>query len=152
MPEEKLRNVTVADMPLLFQWVNDQDVRLNSFSQDPISYQEHMIWFQNCISDENIKIYIYMVDGCPIGQVRIRRENDHAQLSYSICKTARGKGYATRMLRLATSQVVKDFPDVESILAEVKINNWGSRKALLRAGYGERCVEYEMKIIPDACN
>ena len=40
-----LRLVDDKDMKLLFDWRNDEVVRKNSFSTEPIDWEEHVSWF-----------------------------------------------------------------------------------------------------------
>ena len=41
-----LREAKWEDMEQLFLWANDKEVRKNSFSMEPISYEEHQEWYE----------------------------------------------------------------------------------------------------------
>lgn len=143
---EKLLVATLEDMDLLYEWANDEQVRKNSFSTEKIPYENHVEWFKRLLEREDCKQYIYYVDDVAVGQVRVAMENDKAEIGYSICNTARGKGYAKKMLQLLREQLKKDVPEVKTLVAKVKPENVASQKAFLGTGYKEIYRQYEIEI------
>ena len=53
-----LREATIDDALLLFGWVNDKDVRLNSINQDTIIWENHLKWIANRLNSKDTYIYI----------------------------------------------------------------------------------------------
>ena len=143
---EYLRCATGEDIDLLFEWVNDEEVRKVSFSTDMILYSEHKKWFFNLLKSENCKQYIYCVDDEPVGQVRITIDGNKAGISYSICAAKRGNGYCKRMLRLVMLRIKEDFPQIRTLVAQVKPENRVSSKIFLELGYEEIYRQYEINI------
>ena len=45
-----LQEVRVDDVNLLYKWVNDSAVRKSSFNTDPISYENHITWFNKIMA------------------------------------------------------------------------------------------------------
>ena len=121
-------------------------MRKNSFSTEKIPYENHVEWFKRLLEREDCKQYIYYVDDVAVGQVRVAMENDKAEIGYSICNTARGKGYAKKMLQLLREQLKKDVPEVKTLVAKVKPENVASQKAFLGTGYKEIYRQYEIEI------
>lgn len=136
-----LRAAVWEDADLLFEWANDSSVRKNSFSMEEIVYEEHRLWYQKLLQDEDRRQYIYIRDGAPVGQARIAVSGEEAEISYSICAGQRGKGYGQEMLKMLPQQVKKDFPQVKALKGKVKTENAASQRAFLGAGYQK---EYEV--------
>ncbi|MBP5384123.1 MAG: GNAT family N-acetyltransferase [Lachnospiraceae bacterium] len=79
-----LRDVKPDDRELLFQWVNDREVRANSFRQEQVSYREHCCWMERVLSDPDELFFLVMDDGNPVGQLRLTKCGGCAEISYSI--------------------------------------------------------------------
>ncbi len=84
-----LRDVVQSDMDILFEWANDPVVRMNSFRSDRIAYEEHLQWFKYIMEDENILLFIMMDDKTPVGQIRLKLEDESAEIGYSIASCFR---------------------------------------------------------------
>lgn len=143
---EYLRKAAKEDMDLLFQWTNESEVRKNSFSTAPISYEEHKHWFAGMMEDMNRIQYIYMADDVPVGQIRIDVSGNTAEISYSICDGWRGKGHGKKMLALLREQVLTDRPEIHTLTAKVKDGNQGSEQAFLKSGYRRKYVTFEQEL------
>ena len=89
----RLRQVQEKDCRLIWEWANDPDVRVVSFSPEPIPWEQHVRWFQSKINSPKCKFYIAMDGDIPIGQVRYDIEGNEAVISISIDQRFRGKGY-----------------------------------------------------------
>lgn len=79
-----LRAVEEADRELLFEWANDEETRRESFSQAPITWEEHAAWFARTQTDEACRHWILMVpggrqermtQGCGAGTETVAAEN-----------------------------------------------------------------------------
>ena len=55
------RYVKEADRELLFTWANDAETRRQSFSSDPITWDEHVAWFARTQADADSPHWIFMV-------------------------------------------------------------------------------------------
>ncbi len=131
-----IRDAQLDDGKLVFNWANDLAVREMAFNSDQIDWQDHLKWFTSRLNDEQTRIYIACLEGQAVGQVRLELvpKQNAALLDYSISANFRGMGLATRMLMLADKQALADA-FCSHIIAEVKLENTGSHKALLAAGY-----------------
>lgn len=143
--DEYLRKATEADMELLFEWANDPEVRENSFSTAQISYEEHRRWFLELLQDESRTQYIYMAGQQPIGQIRITRQGDAAEIGYSICSEWRGRGYGSKMLGLLR-QLLKKEPGLTRLTAKVKEGNQASEQAFQKSGYQKKYTFFECSL------
>ena len=67
-----LRQITIRDCDLLFQWFNEKQTIANSVETfKKVSKKDHNIWFNNAFKNKNIKIYIFEIDSISIGQIRL---------------------------------------------------------------------------------
>ncbi|MDD2972483.1 MAG: GNAT family N-acetyltransferase [Lachnospiraceae bacterium] len=136
-----LRKVTREDMDLLYDWANDLSVRANAFSTDPISYENHVAWFQARLEDPDTVMYIFIFDDRPVGQIRLDLEGGEAEIDYSIATPYRGKGYGQKMLALLEVVVQEFLPQIHTLTARVKLENQPSKHAFLKAGFLEDGLE-----------
>ena len=72
------RKAKLTDCDLYFEWVNDQEVRANSFSSALITKEEHVDWFNDVLDNPAYSLFIFQNEqGKNVGQVRFEKINDH---------------------------------------------------------------------------
>lgn len=125
------RKAIEPDIKLLFDWVNDLDVRQNAINTELITWECHQKWFQNRLGSSTSKIFIFLIDEQPIGQVRFEFEKNHWLIDYSIDKLYRGKGFGKAMLK----EILSYFKTSEPIIAYVRIENIASAKIFNSLGF-----------------
>lgn len=136
----QLRPVTAADAGVLHEWANDPLTRRMSFSAESIPWETHLEWLKRRLADENCRFHVVQdADGRPLGQARLDRDGSRATLSFGLAPTARGQGFAARLVRLAAvdSQLAGWCQYVD---AWVRPENIPSLAAFRRAGFTERGV------------
>ncbi len=127
----KFRKAIQPDIKLLFDWANDLDVRQNAINTRLITWESHQNWFQNRLESSTSKIFIFLIDEQPIGQVRFEFEKNQWLIDYSIDKLYRGKGLGKLMLK----EILSYFKTSEPIIAYVKIENIASAKIFNSLGF-----------------
>lgn len=91
----ELRGICKQDAPLIFKWVNREDMRDLTGTLYPVSEYEHEKWIQNVTLERNQKIFaIYHGNKCigTIGLKNIDSINRNAELFISIGEKVRGGG------------------------------------------------------------
>lgn len=141
-----LRNASLDDMDLLYEWANEEAVRKNSFSSHHITYEEHKQWYTCLLADSSVRQYIYLSDGNPVGQIRINIEGKCAEIAYSICKEFRAMGYGRRLLELLVEKVRNEFPEIEVLRGKVKGKNIASQKVFQGIGFEKKYELYEFSV------
>lgn len=139
------RKAVEEDMALYFNWTNDPAVRSNSYNSDSISYENHINWFQSKVKDDNCLMLVFQNhDHQDIGQVRIQKSKENtAIIGVSTDENHRGKGYASKMIALATEYFLSKNPDI-CISAYIKLENPASAKAFEKAGFVlKETLQYE---------
>ncbi len=132
-PEIVFRDARKADEKLLYDWANDDLVRQQSFNSQKIAYPEHQKWFRQKFQDSNNLFWIAEINKHPIGLVRFSLEKNHAVIGVSIDQNHRGKGYAGKMLQLASQKFLQVFN--LPIHAYIKKTNTASIRSFEKAGY-----------------
>jgi RimJ/RimL family protein N-acetyltransferase len=70
----QLRDIKTSDTQLMLKWRNSQDVRMNLFSQEELTKQQHLWWLENKVATgECVQYIIELVEPyLPIGTVFIK--------------------------------------------------------------------------------
>ncbi|XP_059652638.1 uncharacterized protein LOC132299826 [Cornus florida] len=84
------------------------------------------------------------VDDRSIGSISISPgtgdERCRAEIGYAIAVDYWGQGITTMAVKMALSQVFKDFPDVVRLQAYVNAENKASQRVLEKAGFLKECL------------
>ncbi len=131
---------------LVMDWRNDPQTLANSFNQAlkvwPEFYQEYK---QEYVNDPTLPCFFAWVEGRRVGFLRFRRQidstngskNSCVDISINIDPARRGKGLG----KLTLSSVVQQLGGtlralgMNSLLAEIKLDNISSQKAFMAAGF-----------------
>lgn len=131
-----LREVEKNDMDLLFEWVNDPEVRNNAFNSEMIPYENHVKWFEIMYQRKDVYMFIMCnEDNTPIGQIRLNVEDDNAIIDYSIDGDIRGMGFGANMLWLVIEKIQKEIPEIKRLVGQVKHENAASARAFEKCGF-----------------
>ncbi len=142
----RLRKVREEDCELIYQWINDPEVRSRSFQPHIITPEEHRNWFSSIIGDPGI-LYFIAIDehDHPVGQARFRIECDHAVISVLIEPASRNKGMGFLVIGIATRKLFT-LTHVGEVNAFIKMGNESSLRAFTKAGYsceGSTTLEHQ---------
>ena len=130
-----MRVSTSSDIDLYYEWANDELVRQNSFQQDEIQYEDHVLWFNSKIEDPNFLFLVFFnQDKSAIGQVRINKDLEEVIIGISVDNNYRGFRYSFKMLNLACQYYFKNYSENE-IFAYIKLENIASITTFKKAGF-----------------
>jgi UDP-2,4-diacetamido-2,4,6-trideoxy-beta-L-altropyranose hydrolase len=140
-----LRSAQGSDARLLWEWVNDPDVRRASFSSDAIPWEQHKSWFAGKMKDTNCRILIAENrEAIPVGQFRVDwRSNLDGEIDVSLARSYRQGGLGKRLIDLGATRVLAERPTAR-LHALIKVENDASRRAFEAAGFhllGEERVQ-----------
>ncbi|MBN9640737.1 MAG: GNAT family N-acetyltransferase [Achromobacter sp.] len=125
-----VRNATIGDATMLYEWRNDPATRFSSRNSDQILLESHIAWLTATLANPVRQLLIAEINGVPVGTVRVDEElSGNAELSWTVAPSARGRGIAKKMVRLVADQVSETL----SLRAEVKAGNESSIKVALAA-------------------
>lgn len=133
----KFRKATISDADLYFSWLNDPEVRNNSYQADPVPYETHLAWFTKRLNADSTFFYLFINEkNIPVGQVRIERQQQETIIGISIDKNFRGMGLGSEMLNKATDDFLSKYPQ-DQIHAYIKLSNPSSYRIFKKAGFEE---------------
>ena len=128
----RIRKVENKDIWYIYEISNDPTVRKFSFSQKPISKEEHIYWFQKV--DKRF-FFVAEVNNKVVGQIRFTKKKDNLyEVSISIHSEWRGKGIGKKLLIKSLKEFFKEIGNAE-VIARVKENNIVSRYLFEKSGF-----------------
>jgi UDP-2,4-diacetamido-2,4,6-trideoxy-beta-L-altropyranose hydrolase len=128
------RKATHADCRLYWYWANDPEVRNNAFNTNPISWEEHQVWFYEKLANKEVTLLVFENTFGPLGQVRLDQIKSKYYIDYSIAVQFRGQGWGEKIVRDALKNK-KEL--IGNIYAKVKKTNKPSVRTLKKAGFVE---------------
>ena len=130
------RRATKNDTLLYYNWVNDSNVRKQSFNSNSINFEDHKRWFKSKLKDTDCLMLVFKNENnLDIGQVRIQKEDGKSALiGISIASELRGKGYAREMIQIS-SDCFFIYNPIFIIKAFIKIENSISKYVFEKAGF-----------------
>jgi len=130
----KFRRVKDTDIWDIYEISNDPAVRKFSFSQKPISREEHLNWFRKV--DKKF-FFVAEVDNRVVGQIRFdKKREDLYEVSISVPPFWRGKGIGRFILREGLKELLKGVKNAE-VIARVREENIASRRLFEKEGFEE---------------
>lgn len=160
-----LRLVDWGDIDLLFSWANDKELRKNSFSTNPITYEEHRTWFEKKYWQKDSQVYIFCEGRQEKGMLRLDFNENEVEISYSIAPGERRKGYGEKLILLAEEEICHQFRKIGMgckantgdacktafIKAQVKKENLASNRIFAKLGYVKHGEVYTKKVDAVGC-
>jgi UDP-2,4-diacetamido-2,4,6-trideoxy-beta-L-altropyranose hydrolase len=131
----RLRPARREDCRLLWEWVNEPEVRASAFSPEPIPWETHRGWFESRAANGSLIFIAIDAEDEPVGQVRFDPSGEgEAEIDLSVAPTHRGRGAGSRMIALGTDRLFRET-SVSTVHAFVKPDNTPSLRAFERAGF-----------------
>jgi RimJ/RimL family protein N-acetyltransferase len=134
-----VRNATIDDARLYFEWANDPAVRANSYQSAAIIWEDHEKWFEVVTTSPTSCMWLFSINGTPAAQMRLKLEDNKAIINYSVAASFRGRGLSVLLLQHSALKLSLEQGHVECLEGWVKKSNLPSFRAFERSGY--RIVE-----------
>ena len=144
MKELTMRPASEQDVDTIYEWANDPVTRSQSWSTEPIVYENHVKWFMNRIKATDRLFYIFFEGDEPVGSVRLDPNGEGILImSCQIAPSKRGQGYGQTMFKMIDQMVYEAWPDIDTVklTAEVRADNIGSCRCLDVNGYSRELVD-----------
>ena len=132
----KIRFADIEDAEDLFRWRTDPVTMKFSLSEDKISMESHLEWFNKALADKSRVILIAVLeDGEKAGMIRFdEKEDGKTEISIAVSPEMRGRGIGTSLLELGCRTHLNNW-DKKSIFATIKKVNEISIKIFTRCGF-----------------
>ena len=140
-----LRPVQAIDERLIWEWVNDPLMLRHAFqTNEPIPWENHRRWFAETLAGNKRTQYIAQTaTHAPVGQIRFEPNEGEPVVSVYLAAKFRGQGLAAEVIRLGTERFCREKA-ARRVVAWIKPENEASRRAFLKAGYGQAVLtEFE---------
>lgn len=133
--EVTVREATIDDAKIYFEWANDPVVRQMAFHTEPIPWENHIKWFRSKVESPKSHLLLCYHGAEPIGQVRFDiLDGGEAEIDISIAKESRGKGFGKAMLKAAI-EYEYCINGVKSFVSEVKDENASSNRMFIACDF-----------------
>jgi len=131
----RLRIACGTDCQQVYEWANDPDSRASSFSTDPISWKEHVLWFEDKVRDPDSILYIVQdVQNNSLGIVRFDLDGPYATISINLDRSARGRSLASPIITRAVENLFAER-EIYGVNAFIRPNNIKSIRAFENSGF-----------------
>lgn len=148
-----LREATLDDLEITYQWANDKTVRAYSYNQSKITKEAHSEWFTNKLKSDDCSYFILEESNHQAGSIRFDLENDQqtAKISYLVDSRFTGKGFGTFLLEKGVAKLINSKPNISTVYGFVLKENLASIKIFEKLGYeitfeGDSELKYEKKL------
>jgi len=131
----RLEEATKENSRILWEWRNHPKIRSRFFNSDPVSWEDHEIWFDKKIKDANTIIYIAVSGQDKVGVIRFESIGKETSVSVNLHPDCFGRGMGSVIIKLGTEKMLKENTFCQSVVARIKTGNVASRKAFMKAGY-----------------
>ena len=130
------------DIPLIQNWINDEEISYNNGARLPVSSDEQTAWYEKTAADNTKKkLIICTNDGEKTGMVslfNIDHKNRNAEVGIYISGEHQGKGYAKEALRLIINFSFNEL-NMHKIYATIAEFNTNSIKLFESLGFICEC-------------
>ena len=131
-----IRRANIEDIKELFIWRNDLHTRKMFKKSEPIEWKNHKVWFMKTLNDSNTLLTICEdMKGAKIATVRFDMNLKEANVSINLNPKMRGKGKGSKCLAQGVSFLKNNYPNIDTLFAEIKIVNITSKKIFKRVGF-----------------
>ena len=134
----RLRPAEASDLYSLWLWANDPETRRASFSRSPVSWSEHVAWFEQQRGGAAHVLIGETAEAQPVGSVRFDSTDgwQTARLSYVVAPEARRQGWSRPLVTGGVGFLGSRRPGV-AITARVMADNRGSLRLFRVLGWSE---------------
>jgi UDP-4-amino-4,6-dideoxy-N-acetyl-beta-L-altrosamine N-acetyltransferase len=133
-----LRRMVADDLDLVRSWRNHTNVKRFLFTQDDISAEDHIAWYQRVQCDNSKNILIYTENDIPSGFVQfsgIRHQQKIVDWGFYIAPNSE-PGTGTRMTTTALDFAFKQL-QIHKVFAEILDSNAASIRLHHKLGFAQ---------------
>jgi UDP-2,4-diacetamido-2,4,6-trideoxy-beta-L-altropyranose hydrolase len=129
----RVREAEAGDLRQLWEWANDPVTRANSFTPEPVSWDEHVGWFQRR-RDAGLPTLVVEHAGEPLATVRFD-DPAHSTISVTLAPASRGGGWGSACILAGLHFREQTMHASSDVVAFIKPVNSASIRAFDAAAF-----------------
>ena len=132
----EIMKAKIADSEDIWLWRNDDLTKKMSITSNDIRWEEHCVWYRNCLIDPNIYFYVGYIDlNKKIGTCRfnVNIDSSFAEVSINMNPKFRGKNLSSKFLS-SSIEIFHSDKNV-NLIARIKKINLISIKCFINNGF-----------------
>ncbi len=124
-----LRPAQWRDVWRLYRWRNDPTTYQHCRQNAPVTFPTHLVWLWRTLRSPDVRLYIAKVEGQPVGTGRVDHVGADRELSITIDRRYRRRGYGTALI--AALVEIAGGP----VRANIHLANTASLAVFAQAGF-----------------
>ena len=128
-----LRKIKKDDCYLIFDIINKNYIRDNSINNSYISYEDHLLWFNERIKNDS-SFFVVEYKNKMIGYIRFDTKNFEEQISIALYDSYHNKGIGTYAIKYALKQY-SSISKFNNIFAYIIKDNIASLNCFIKSGF-----------------
>ena len=141
---EGLVNVRLAvaeDAMIAWSWRNNEATRRYFFEQSPVGLETHLAWWKRSLSNPQCVLLVGKMGDKDVGVIRYDLINARqAKVSIYLNPEITGLGVGKRLLKVSRDWLLRNHPEIETVIAEILLDNVSSLKAFRAVGFQEQHI------------
>ena len=134
-----VRLAVVDDAVLVWPWRNDEATRRYFFDSAPVSLESHLAWWKESLADLQRVLLLGRLGGREFGVIRYDFvDSRQTRVSIYLDPDMTGLGLGESLLRAGQDWLLRNHPEVDTVLAEVMSRNTASLRTFFAAGFKEQ--------------
>jgi len=121
-----LRLADQEDCSVIFNWRNDEQIRVYCFNTSMVEWNDHVQWFYNVLNRDDVVILIGEHHHEPVGLIRFDIKDNVATVSINVSPRWQGHGVAKYLLNQGERWLTNNISSVDELQAHIKSENFRS--------------------------
>ncbi len=141
--------VSLEDSQTLFEWRNHPSIRSVSLQQAALQFEDHQQWVASSLGNPNRVMWMAYFGDTKVGMIRFDRSHQLSQegeVSLYLAPNQQGKGLGKQLLIAGEQAVVRHWPNIELIKAQVLANNQASVNLFTHAQYQATLYTFQKQV------
>jgi UDP-2,4-diacetamido-2,4,6-trideoxy-beta-L-altropyranose hydrolase len=141
--------VSLEDSQTLFEWRNHPSIRSVSLQQEALQFEAHQQWVASSLVNPNRVMWMAYCGDSKIGMIRFDRSHElsrEAEVSLYLAPNQQGKGLGKQLLTAGEQAVVRHWPNIERIKAQVLATNRASVNLFTHAQYQANLYAFQKQV------
>lgn len=142
-----VRKAELNDCDDMYSWRNDYSTRSMLHNSKKIEFINHQKWYLKKLYDPSFLLLIcYSVkDKKKLGYVSFHNKYNYSIVSIVLDLKMRKKNFSFECLVRSIKFFINNNPSIEKLRADIKNNNYASKKIFLKAGFVKEKEESNYK-------